>query len=90
MTFDAFRELLDTLYVSGYELISLNDYLNGHIDVPAGSIPMIFTFDDGTAGQFSFIKEEWGVEGKSKICSGDHGGVQQGLSGFRIRGDILC
>jgi peptidoglycan/xylan/chitin deacetylase (PgdA/CDA1 family) len=57
MTFDAFRELLETLYVSGYRLISLNDYLNGHIDVPAGCVPMVFTFDDGTAGQFSFIEE---------------------------------
>jgi hypothetical protein len=57
MTFDAFRELLDTLYTSSYRLISLNDYLNGHIDVPAGCIPMVFTFDDGTAGQFSFIEE---------------------------------
>lgn len=58
MTFDAFRELLETLYTSGYRLISLNDYLNGHIDVPAGYIPMVFTFDDGTAGQFSFIEED--------------------------------
>ena len=57
MTFDAFRKLLDTLYTSGYRLISLNDYLNGHIDVPAGRVPMVFTFDDGTAGQFSFIEE---------------------------------
>ncbi|HOQ07307.1 MAG TPA: polysaccharide deacetylase family protein [Clostridiales bacterium] len=58
MTFDAFRKLLETLYTSGYRLISLNDYLNGHIDVPAGCIPMVFTFDDGTAGQFSFIEED--------------------------------
>jgi peptidoglycan/xylan/chitin deacetylase (PgdA/CDA1 family) len=57
MTFDAFRELLETLYTSGYRLISLNDYLNGHIDVPAGCVPMVFTFDDGTAGQFSLIEE---------------------------------
>ncbi len=69
MTFDAFRELLDTLYVSGYRLISLNDYLNRHIDVPAGCIPMIFTFDDGTAGQFSFIEEngELRVNPKSAV-----------------------
>lgn len=56
-TFDAFRELLDTLYTSGYRLISLNDYLNGNIDTPAGYIPMVFTFDDGTAGQFNLIDE---------------------------------
>lgn len=56
-TFDDFRQLLETLYNADYRLINLNDYLNGHIDVPAGCIPMIFTFDDGTAGQFSLIEE---------------------------------
>ncbi len=56
-TFDAFGKLLDKLYISGYRLISLNDYLNGNIDTPAGCIPIIFTFDDGTAGQFNLIEE---------------------------------
>lgn len=56
-TFDAFEKLLDTLYTSGYRLISLNDYLNGNIDTPAGCIPMVFTFDDGTSGQFNLIDE---------------------------------
>lgn len=56
-TFDAFRELLNTLYTSGYRLISLNDYLNGNIDTPAGFTPMVFTFDDGTAGQFNLIDD---------------------------------
>lgn len=57
MTFDAFEKLLDTLYSMDYRLISLNDYLNGNIDTPAGRIPMVFTFDDGTAGQFNLIDE---------------------------------
>lgn len=56
-TFDAFRELLGTLYSSGYRLISLTDYLNGNINTPAGCIPMVFTFDDGTAGQFNLIDD---------------------------------
>lgn len=56
-TFDAFEKLLDTLYTSGYRLISMNDYLKGNIDTPAGCIPMVFTFDDGTAGQFNLIDE---------------------------------
>jgi len=57
-TFDAFGKLLDTLYTSGYRLLSMNDYLSGNIDTPAGCIPMVFTFDDGTAGQFNLIDEE--------------------------------
>jgi hypothetical protein len=56
-TFDAFGKLLDRLYASDYRLISLSDYLNGTIDTPAGCIPMVFTFDDGTAGQFNLIDE---------------------------------
>jgi len=62
-TFDAFEQLLNSLYEMDYRLISLNDYLNGHIDVPAGCIPMVFTFDDGTSGQFNLIEEE----GKLKV-----------------------
>lgn len=57
-TFDAFEKLLQDLYDSGYRLINLNDYLEGNIDVPAGCIPMVFTFDDGTAGQFNLIEKD--------------------------------
>lgn len=56
-TFDEFRKLLSTLYEKGYRLISMTDYLNNNISVPAGCIPMIFTFDDGTPGQFNLVNE---------------------------------
>ena len=56
-TFSEFETLLDTLYTSGYRLISMNDYLTGNISVPAGCIPMVFTFDDGTSGQFNLIED---------------------------------
>ncbi len=49
---------LNKLYDKGYRLISLNDYLDNKIDVPLGTTPVILTFDDGTAGQFDFIKDE--------------------------------
>lgn len=57
-TFNAFEKLLKDLYEKDYRLINLNDYLAGDIDVPAGCIPMVFTFDDGTAGQFSLIEKD--------------------------------
>lgn len=57
-TFKDFRKLLQTLYDSNYRLISLNDYLDGNIAIAAGCIPMVFTFDDGTSGQFSLIEEQ--------------------------------
>ena len=56
-TFDSFRNLLQTLYDRGYRLISLSEYLNNDISVPAGCIPMVFTFDDGTRGQFNLVEE---------------------------------
>lgn len=56
-TFNDFRKLLQTLYDKGYRLISLNDLLNNNISVPAGCIPMLFTFDDGTPGQFNLVDD---------------------------------
>jgi hypothetical protein len=56
-TFDEFRKLLPELYDKGYRLVNLNDYHNNNISVPAGCIPMVFTFDDGTAGQFNLVRE---------------------------------
>lgn len=56
-TFDSFRKLLPELYEKGYRLISVSDLINNNISVPAGCIPMVFTFDDGTAGQFNLVEE---------------------------------
>lgn len=56
-TLDAFRTLLKTLYDMDYRLISMADYLNGEINVEAGKIPMLFTFDDATSGQFNLVKQ---------------------------------
>lgn len=56
-TFDEFEKLLPELYEKKYRLISLTDLLNNNINVPAGCIPMVFTFDDGTAGQFNMVEE---------------------------------
>lgn len=57
-TFDEFRKLLPSLYEQGYRLTSMTDYLNNNISVTAGCIPMIFTFDDGTPGQFNLVNED--------------------------------
>ncbi len=70
MTFDAFEELLETLYESDYRLISLNDYISGNIDTPAGCIPMVFTFDDGTPGQFNLIEENGELKVNPRSAAG--------------------
>jgi hypothetical protein len=50
-----FRRNLELLYSSGYRSISLSDYIQGKIDVPAGTHPVIFTFDDSSPGQFRYL-----------------------------------
>ena len=69
-TFEAFGKLLETLYDSGYRLISFSDYLNNNINVPAGFIPMVFTFDDGTAGQFNLVEADGALSVNSRTAVG--------------------
>jgi peptidoglycan/xylan/chitin deacetylase (PgdA/CDA1 family) len=58
---DNFRADLQRLYDLGYRSISLNDFIDNRIDVPAGLSPVVITFDDGTAGQFRYIKQDDGT-----------------------------
>ena len=53
-----FRRDLETLYEAGYRLISMNDLLEGHIDIPAGCSPVVLTFDDGRGGQFRYMEKD--------------------------------
>ena len=50
-----FRRDLETLYAGGYRLQSLNGLVEGRITVPAGTTPVVLTFDDSSAGQFRYI-----------------------------------
>lgn len=50
-----FRRDLDLLYSSGYRTLALSDYLQGKIEIPAGTHPVIFTFDDSSPGQFRYL-----------------------------------
>ena len=53
----AFRQDVQWLYDHNYRPISLDDYVNGKIDVPAGMSPVIFTFDDALRGQFNYTDD---------------------------------
>ena len=44
---EAFREDLEFYYENGYEMIRLDDYINGKVDAKYGKSPIILTFDDG-------------------------------------------
>lgn len=48
-----FRKDLQYMYDHNYRLISLADYVNSDIDIPAGYTPIVLTFDDGLESTFS-------------------------------------
>ena len=53
-----FRRDLETLYARGYRLQRLTDLLDGKITVPAGTTPVILTFDDSSPGQFRYLERD--------------------------------
>ncbi len=57
-SFSYLRELLQRLYDMGYRVTTMNDFLRNEIKVEAGYRPIIFTFDDGAASQFSMIEQD--------------------------------
>jgi peptidoglycan/xylan/chitin deacetylase (PgdA/CDA1 family) len=50
-----FRRDLETLYAKGYRLVALNDLVDGRITLPAGTTPVVLTFDDSSPGQFRYL-----------------------------------
>jgi hypothetical protein len=57
-----FRRDLETLYARGYRLQSLNGLVEGRITVPAGTTPVVLTFDDSSAGQFRYVDHNGTLE----------------------------
>jgi hypothetical protein len=57
-----FRRDLETLYARGYRLISLNALVDGRIAVPAGTTPVVLTFDDSSPGQFRYLQKNGVLE----------------------------
>jgi peptidoglycan/xylan/chitin deacetylase (PgdA/CDA1 family) len=50
-----FRRDLARLHERGYRLVALNDLLDGKISLPAGTTPVVLTFDDSSPGQFRYL-----------------------------------
>ena len=57
-----FRRDLETLYARGYRLVNLNEVLDGRIATPAGTTPVVLTFDDSSPGQFRYVGRNGAVE----------------------------
>ncbi len=49
-----FRAELEYLWRNGYAPVNVGDLVTGRLDVPAGTTPVVFTFDDATTYQIDF------------------------------------
>ena len=65
-----FRRDLETLYARGYRLVSLGDLLDGRLAVPAGTTPVVLTFDDSSPGQFRYLEQNGTLEIDPKSAVG--------------------
>jgi peptidoglycan/xylan/chitin deacetylase (PgdA/CDA1 family) len=65
-----FRRDLETLYAKGYRLINLGDLLDRKIKIPAGTTPVVLTFDDSSPGQFRYIEANGTVQIDPKSAIG--------------------
>lgn len=53
----AFRADLARLYAERYRPVSLGEFLDGTIDLPAGMRPVVLTFDDARESQFRYLPD---------------------------------
>ncbi|MFC9999918.1 polysaccharide deacetylase family protein [Nocardia sp. NPDC127526] len=51
---EEFRDELERLYREGYRPVTAAQYISGRIDLPAGTHPVVLTFDDSTRSQLAF------------------------------------
>ena len=52
-----FRAELESLYTAGYRTITATDLVSARVDVPAGTSPMVLTFDDSTVSQYAQLPD---------------------------------
>jgi peptidoglycan/xylan/chitin deacetylase (PgdA/CDA1 family) len=52
-----FRADMEQLYKLGYRPVRLTDYIEGKIDCPAGTSPIVLTFDDAVRGQLDYTAD---------------------------------
>ena len=59
-----FKRDLARLWERGYRTVALTDYVESKIALPAGTSPVIFTFDDSSPGQFRYIQKgnDWVID----------------------------
>jgi hypothetical protein len=53
----SFRKDLEQLYARGYRPVTVGELVDGVLDIPAGTSPVVFTFDDASPGQFRYLEQ---------------------------------
>lgn len=66
---DNFRADLLRFYNRGYRLVSLTDVITNNIDIPAGTSPIVLTFDDGNANNFNLVMDKQGEISVDPNCA---------------------
>ncbi len=56
-----FQKDLQSLYEKGYRPITMRQVLEGNIDVPRGTTPVVFTIDDSSRGQF-YLRDDGSID----------------------------
>ena len=56
-TLDNFRKDLRTLHEAGYRPVTMRQVIEGNIDIPRGTTPVVFTIDDASRGQFYYTAD---------------------------------
>ncbi len=56
-TAENFRKDLESLYAAGYRPVTMRQMVEGQIDIPAGTSPVVFTIDDSSQGQFYLLED---------------------------------
>lgn len=56
----SFRKDLQALYDRGFRSVSVDDYVHSRFDIPAGTTPVLFTFDDGDITHFKVARNAKG------------------------------
>lgn len=59
---DHFRHDLQLLYDRGYRPITVSQLVDRQIDIPPGTSPVVFTFDDASPSQFRYIEKNGELE----------------------------
>ena len=58
----SFERDLELLYTRGYRPITVAQLLDKKFDIPAGTSPVVFTFDDASPSQFRYIEHDGKLE----------------------------